>query len=133
MPVISPPPPPPPPPANVKMMQPRMTIDDEEPRGAEIVEVVEEPTVRPSDVVKGMVRSMSALCKFFIILCTLLSYDIDFSDHINSTVRVKTLTDILILFMKKTNSNVIKFFGQYQAIVFIYGILYSVAINLGIN
>ncbi|XP_044759579.1 uncharacterized protein LOC123317227 isoform X2 [Coccinella septempunctata] len=62
VPTISPPPPPPPPPANVKLMtQPRMTIDDEEPRGAEIVEVCEEPTVRPSDVVKGMVRSISAL------------------------------------------------------------------------
>ncbi|KAK9883837.1 hypothetical protein WA026_002033 [Henosepilachna vigintioctopunctata] len=61
VPVISPPPPPPPPPVNVKSIKPVYSIDDEEPRGAEIVEVVEEPTVRPSDVVKGMVRSISAL------------------------------------------------------------------------
>ncbi|XP_045476367.1 ankyrin repeat domain-containing protein 12 isoform X2 [Harmonia axyridis] len=62
VPVISPPPPPPPPPTNnVKLMKARSVIEDDEPRGAEIVEVVEEPTVRPSDVVKGMVRSISAL------------------------------------------------------------------------
>lgn len=52
----SPPPPPPPPPLNAV----NQDVDDE-PRGAEIVEVVEEPTLRPSDIVKGMCRSMSAL------------------------------------------------------------------------
>ncbi|XP_074032071.1 espin protein forked isoform X2 [Leptinotarsa decemlineata] len=51
------PPPPPPPPLLKNLIQ---GIDDE-PRGAEIVEVVEEPTLRPSDILKGMCRSMSAL------------------------------------------------------------------------
>ncbi|XP_049817267.1 espin isoform X2 [Aethina tumida] len=56
---INPPPPPPPPPLST---MPRMSHnEDDEPRGAEIVEVVEEPTLRPSDIVKGMCRSMSAL------------------------------------------------------------------------
>lgn len=50
-----PPPPPPFPASNVRQ--------EDEPRGAEVVEVVEEPTVRPSDVVKGMCRSISAICK----------------------------------------------------------------------
>ncbi|XP_050297734.1 espin isoform X2 [Anthonomus grandis grandis] len=59
----TPPPPPPPPPNNPKQLS---LIDPKdphlnEPRGAEIVEVVEEPTLRPSDIVKGMCRSMSAL------------------------------------------------------------------------
>ncbi|VEN53034.1 unnamed protein product [Callosobruchus maculatus] len=49
--------PPPPPPLPLVMPAP----EDDEPRGAEIVEVVEEPTIRPSDVVKGMCSSMSAL------------------------------------------------------------------------
>lgn len=57
----TPPPPPPPLPANqIALIDPN---DPHllEPRGAEIVEVVEEPTLRPSDIVKGMCRSMSAL------------------------------------------------------------------------
>ncbi|KAJ8956634.1 hypothetical protein NQ318_013988 [Aromia moschata] len=54
----SPPPPPPPPPAKEASHVANM---EDEPRGAEIVEVVEEPTLRPSDIVKGMCRSMSAL------------------------------------------------------------------------
>nr|CAI5819229.1 unnamed protein product [Callosobruchus analis] len=49
--------PPPPPPLPLVMPAP----EDDEPRGAEIVEVVEEPTIRPSDVAKGMCSSMSAL------------------------------------------------------------------------
>ncbi|XP_050498332.1 espin isoform X1 [Diabrotica virgifera virgifera] len=49
-------PPPPPPPPNALRFDP-----DDEPRGAEIVEVVEEPTLKPSDILKGMCRSMSAL------------------------------------------------------------------------
>ncbi|CAH1161223.1 unnamed protein product [Phyllotreta striolata] len=51
---LSPPPPPPPPP-------PCGDVEYDEPRGAEAVEIVEEPTLRPSDIVKGMCRSMSAL------------------------------------------------------------------------
>ncbi|KAF5277190.1 hypothetical protein FQR65_LT03896 [Abscondita terminalis] len=50
----SPPPPPPPLPAPNASPSP-------EPTGAEIVEVVEEPTLKPSDIVKGMCRTMSAL------------------------------------------------------------------------
>jgi len=59
--VLPPPPPPPPPnhPKRADLVDPHLN----EPRGAEIVEVVEEPTLRPSDIVKGMCRSMSALCK----------------------------------------------------------------------
>ncbi|KAJ8972257.1 hypothetical protein NQ317_014622 [Molorchus minor] len=53
-------PPPPPPPLPSKDVFNLSNLDDE-PRGAEIVEVVEEPTLRPSDIVKGMCRSMSAL------------------------------------------------------------------------
>lgn len=52
---VAPPPPPPLPAARVEV--------DDEPRGAEIVEVVEEPTLRPSQIVKSMCRSMSAICK----------------------------------------------------------------------
>ncbi|CAH0564225.1 unnamed protein product [Brassicogethes aeneus] len=54
---LNPPPPPPPPPLATMPRYP----EDDEPRGAEIVEVVEEPTLKPSDIVKGMCRSMSAL------------------------------------------------------------------------
>ncbi|XP_057665855.1 espin isoform X2 [Diorhabda carinulata] len=50
-----PPPPPPPPP---KASRPET---EDEPRGAEIVEIIEEPTLKPSDILKGMCRSMSAL------------------------------------------------------------------------
>ncbi|KAB0793255.1 hypothetical protein PPYR_12875 [Photinus pyralis] len=50
----SPPPPPPPLPAN-------STNVYDEPTGAEIVEVVEEPTLKPSEIIKGMCRSMSVL------------------------------------------------------------------------
>uniref|UniRef100_A0AAR5QIP9 Espin n=1 Tax=Dendroctonus ponderosae TaxID=77166 RepID=A0AAR5QIP9_DENPD len=57
----SPPPPPPPPPNNPSSLIDPNDPHLNEPRGAEIVEVVEEPTLRPSDIVKGMCRSMSAL------------------------------------------------------------------------
>lgn len=49
--------PPPPPPL------PAPNQEDDEPRGAEIVEVVEEPTLKPSEIVKGMCKSMSSLRK----------------------------------------------------------------------
>lgn len=52
----TPPPPPPLPSPNSE--------EPDEPRGAEIVEVVEEPTLKPSEIVKGMCKSMSALRKF---------------------------------------------------------------------
>lgn len=61
VPVESSPPPPPPP-----LPSQRVEVDDE-PRGAEIVEVVEEPTLRPSQIVKSMCRSMSAICKYLIL------------------------------------------------------------------
>ncbi|CAG9812710.1 unnamed protein product [Phaedon cochleariae] len=48
----SPPPPPPPLPGRAA---------EEEPRGAEVVEIVEEPTLRPSDIVKGVCRTLSGL------------------------------------------------------------------------
>ncbi|KAH0822511.1 hypothetical protein GEV33_000280 [Tenebrio molitor] len=51
---ICPPPPPPPPPNK----------EDDEPRGAEVVEIVEEPTLKPSEIAKGMCRTMSALSKY---------------------------------------------------------------------
>lgn len=57
-------PPPPPPPPPLKSLSNILNMDDE-PRGAEIVEVVEEPTLRPSDIVKGMCRSMSSLSKYY--------------------------------------------------------------------
>ncbi|KAK5641412.1 hypothetical protein RI129_009959 [Pyrocoelia pectoralis] len=50
----SPPPPPPPLPSN-------STNVYDEPTGAEIVEVVEEPTLKPSEIIKGMCRNMSVL------------------------------------------------------------------------
>lgn len=50
------PPPPPPLPANQKE-------ETEEEIRTEEVEVVEEPTVKPSEVVKGMCRSISSICK----------------------------------------------------------------------
>ncbi|KAL3272340.1 hypothetical protein HHI36_013821 [Cryptolaemus montrouzieri] len=60
--VSNPPPPPPLPISNSKITKNvHATVEDGEPRGTELVEVIEEPTVKPSDVVKGMVRSMSAL------------------------------------------------------------------------
>ncbi|CAG9829148.1 unnamed protein product [Diabrotica balteata] len=62
-------PPPPPPPPNAMRFDP-----DDEPRGAEIVEVVEEPTLKPSDILKGMCRSMSAL------YLTIVSLDGDEAD-----------------------------------------------------
>lgn len=52
-----PPPPPPPPPANQE------NNNNSEDENAEEVEIVEEPTIKPSEVVKGMCRSMSAICK----------------------------------------------------------------------
>ncbi|CAH1129258.1 unnamed protein product [Ceutorhynchus assimilis] len=58
---ISPPPPPPPPPNNSRLLINPNDPHLNEPRGAEMVEVIEEPTLRPSDIVKGMCRSMSAL------------------------------------------------------------------------
>lgn len=53
---ISPPPPPPP----LPMVK---TGDETKNNEDEMVEVVEEPTVRPSDVVRGMCRSISSICK----------------------------------------------------------------------
>lgn len=50
---ICPPPPPPPPPINTELGNKKESED--------FVEVIEEPTVRPSDVVKGMVKSMSGI------------------------------------------------------------------------
>ncbi|XP_076250483.1 espin protein forked isoform X2 [Rhynchophorus ferrugineus] len=58
---VTPPPPPPPPPNNKNTLIDPNDPHLFEPRGAEVVEVVEEPTLRPSDIVKGMCRSMSAL------------------------------------------------------------------------
>ncbi|KAF5290365.1 hypothetical protein FQA39_LY14748 [Lamprigera yunnana] len=52
----SPPPPPPPLPAPNAAL-----YSNSEPTGAEIVEIVEEPTLKPSEIVKGMCRTMSAL------------------------------------------------------------------------
>lgn len=56
---ICPPPPPPPPPDNLrgKTEKQQKAADDSEPD----VEVIEERTVRPSDVLKGMVRSISTI------------------------------------------------------------------------
>ncbi|XP_066140535.1 espin [Euwallacea fornicatus] len=55
------PPPPPPPPPNNPHASENGDLHLVESRGAEIVEIVEEPTLKPSDIVKGMCRSMSAL------------------------------------------------------------------------
>ncbi|KAG5873830.1 hypothetical protein JTB14_025826 [Gonioctena quinquepunctata] len=75
-------PPPPPPPLPFKSLI--QDIQDDEPRGAEVVEVVEEPTLRPSDIVKGMCRSMSALsARRLNSSCsdlTIISLDADESD-----------------------------------------------------
>ncbi|XP_071051816.1 inversin-B-like isoform X2 [Onthophagus taurus] len=46
---------PPPPPF------PERKEEMDEPRGAEVVEVVEEPTLKPSEIVKGMCKSMNSL------------------------------------------------------------------------
>lgn len=56
---ICPPPPPPPPPVGEK----KEVNDEDEPRGAEIVEIVEEATLKPSEIAKGMCKTISALCK----------------------------------------------------------------------
>lgn len=56
-------PPPPPPPLPDRSVPNLDDDDDDEPKGAECVEIIEEPTLKPSDIVKGMCRSMSALCK----------------------------------------------------------------------
>ncbi|XP_063915929.1 espin isoform X2 [Zophobas morio] len=50
---ICPPPPPPPPPVERR--------EEDEPRGAEVVEIVEEPTLKPSEVAKGKTKTMAAL------------------------------------------------------------------------
>lgn len=60
---ISPPPPPPPPPHHKSKLI--NDDDDEEPRGAEIVEIVVEPTLKPSEIAKGMCRTMSALSECY--------------------------------------------------------------------
>ncbi|XP_008197099.2 ankycorbin isoform X1 [Tribolium castaneum] len=54
---ICPPPPPPPPPLSEK----KEVAEEDEPRGAEVVEIVEEATLKPSEIAKGMCKTISAL------------------------------------------------------------------------
>lgn len=74
---MCPPPPPPPPPnsdntiisASVAVNVEQQRVNgDEEPRGAECVEIIEEPTLKPSDILKGSCRNISALSKLMFFL-----------------------------------------------------------------
>lgn len=64
---MCPPPPPPPPPVEMK----REVLEDERERKVDklepYVEILEERTVRPSDVLKGMVKSISTISSKFLI------------------------------------------------------------------